>query len=293
MTLLDKYLLQIYIEDVLIVEGAMPFATVNNLKMYYEIEGHGHPLILIGGYTSDLSSWDFVRSELAKHFQLLLFDNRGAGRTEVPNTKFTIDQMAEDTIALARHLDLKTPHILGHSMGGMIAQTMAYRFPESVGKAIFSSTSTKLPQTSVFLMDTTLELREQGLSSRMLSKVMMPWMLSNAFLANSALCEKFIERREQLKYFISLEGQKGQLEALRHFDSSSWYQKIKTPSLVICGDEDFTCPAKDSYLLEQGIDGAKIHVFKHLGHMVPLERVEELCTLVVNFLGMHDFAISK
>ncbi len=271
----------------------MPFATVNNLKMYYEIEGNGHPLILISGYTSDLSSWDFVRKELAKHFQLLLFDNRGAGRTEVPKGKFTIDQMAEDVIGLVHHLHLKRPHIMGHSMGGMIAQTIAYHYPESIGKAIFSSTSTKLPPTSISLMQTTLELREQGVSSKMLSKIMMPWMLSNAFLENEPLCEKFIERREQFKYPISLEGQIGQLNALKHFDSTSWYQRIKTPSLVICGDEDFTCPPKDSYLLEKGIAGAKLHVFKHLGHMAPLERVEELCTLVVDFLGTHDLAISK
>lgn len=271
----------------------MPYAIVNNLNMYYEMEGQGHPLILICGYTSDLSSWDFIRGELAKHFQLLLFDNRGAGRTQVPEGKFTIDQMAEDTIALARHLNLKRPHILGHSMGGMIAQMIAYRYPDFIGKAIFSSTSTKLPQTSVFLMDTTLEFREKGISSRMLSQIMMPWMLSNAFLASPVLCEKFIERREKFKYFISLEGQKGQLEALRHFDSTSWYRDIKTPSLVICGDEDLTCPSKDSYLLEKGIIGAKMHVFKHLGHMAPLERVEELCTLVVDFLGSYDLSVLK
>jgi 3-oxoadipate enol-lactonase len=262
----------------------MPYATVNHLKMYYEIEGEGHPLILIQGYTSDVTNWDLVRKELSRHFQLLLFDNRGAGRTECPNSEFTIDQMALDTIELSRYLGLKKPHVLGHSMGGMIAQRIAHQFLSEIGKTIFSHTRIKLPASSLALLDVNLELREAGLPSRMLTKIMMPWLLSNAFLGNRALCEEFVEKREQSKYPISLKGHKHQLDALKHFDSSSWYQKIRTKTLILCGDEDFLCPPQDSYLLEKGIVGAKIHVFKHLSHMSQFERPEEFCTVVCNFL---------
>lgn len=271
----------------------MPYATVNDLKMYYEIEGKGHPLILIQGYTSDLTNWDFVRKELSSHFQLLLFDNRGAGRTECPDSSFTMDQMALDTIALSRHLGLKKPHILGHSMGGMIAQTIAHYFPSEVGKTIFSQTRIKLTATSIALMDVNLELRELGLPSKMLTKNMMPWLLSNAFLENRALCEQFVERREEQKYPISLKGHKHQLNVLKHFDSSTWYQKIRTESLILCADEDLLCPPQDSYLMETGIPGAKIYVFKHLGHMSQFERPEEFCTVVCNFLESGSSLFSR
>jgi pimeloyl-ACP methyl ester carboxylesterase len=262
----------------------MPYATVNHLKMYYEIEGKGHPLILIQGYTSDLSSWDFVRRELSRHFQLLLFDNRGAGRTECPDSPFSIDQMALDTIELSRHLGLKKPHVLGHSMGGMIAQSIAFHYPSEVGKSIFSQTRIKLTASSISLMETLLELRESGLPSKMLTKIMMPWLLSNTFLGNRKLCEQFIERREQFKYPISLNGHKKQLVALKHFDSSSWYQKIRTETLILCGEEDLLCPPQDSYLLEKGIPSSKIYVFKHLGHMSQFERPEEFCSILLQFL---------
>lgn len=262
----------------------MPYATVNNLKMYYEIEGKGDPLILIQGYTSDLTNWDFVRKELSRHFQLLLFDNRGAGRTECPDSLFTIDQMALDTMELSRYLKLKNPHILGHSMGGMIAQRIAHQFSREIGKMIISQTRIKLTASSIALMNVHLELRESGLSSKWLTKIMMPWLLSNAFLANSSLCDQFIQRKEELKYPISLKGHKGQLHALKHFDSSDWYQKIRTKILILCGEEDLLCPPQDSYLMERGIPSAKIYVFKHLGHMSQLERPEEFCTVVCNFL---------
>ena len=126
-----------------------------------------------------------------------------------------MDQMALDTIELSRHLGLKKPHILGHSMGGMIAQSIAFHYPNEVGKTIFSQTRIKLTASSLSLMDVTLELRESGLPSKILTKIMMPWLMSNAFLENKQLCEQFIERREQLKYPISFNGNKKQLEALK------------------------------------------------------------------------------
>ena len=75
----------------------MPTRTVNGIRIYYEQEGRGKPLVLIAGYTCDLSVWSPIRSELARHYHLLMLDNRGSGRSDSPDTPYSIGQMAQDT----------------------------------------------------------------------------------------------------------------------------------------------------------------------------------------------------
>lgn len=263
----------------------MPFVSMPDIRLYYEIEGKGQPLVLIAGYTCDLTIWDPIREALARHFQLILFDNRGVGRTESQETSMTVEQMTNDTLHLIKHLQLFRPHILGHSLGAAIAQSMALLFPQEIGKTIFATPFLKIHPITAAFMQTVIHLREDGVSTRRQLEVIMPWIFSNRFMSNAKQCENFLQTEENPPYPLSLDHQKKQLEALLSFDSRKWYHRITTPTLVLCGDEDLVCPPQEALLLANTIPHAKLHVFQNMGHMAPIEESKECCDAVKHFLN--------
>lgn len=114
---------------------------VGDIKMAYYIRGEGSPLLMINGFLSTMSLWDpALIEELAKNYQLILFDNRGAGlSTDTKKDNTTMSQMADDTAALIKKLGYEKVNILAWSMGARIGQQLLIRYPDLVGKAVLCS----------------------------------------------------------------------------------------------------------------------------------------------------------
>jgi pimeloyl-ACP methyl ester carboxylesterase len=108
----------------------------NGYVSYYEEAGSGEPLVLICGLSADLTVWRLLLPELAKHFRVVSLDNRGAGRSSAPDEPYTIQGMADDAIALLDHLQIAAANVLGWSMGGVIAQSIALARPEMVKRLV-------------------------------------------------------------------------------------------------------------------------------------------------------------
>jgi 3-oxoadipate enol-lactonase len=121
----------------------MPYIKVNDIHMYYEVYGDGEPLLLIVGLATDISEWEGIIRWLSQKYQVLAFDNRGAGRTDKPDTPYSIEMMADDTVGLMQALGIQQAHILGISMGGRIALALALQHPKSVKKLVLVSTSAR------------------------------------------------------------------------------------------------------------------------------------------------------
>lgn len=114
----------------------MPTIRVNNINMYYKIHREGKPLVLIGGLGIDLSEPGSISHWLAQRYQVLTFDNRGAGRTSKPDMPYSIEMMASDTTELLDTLASERLSVLGISLGGRIALTLALQHPEKAEKLI-------------------------------------------------------------------------------------------------------------------------------------------------------------
>jgi 3-oxoadipate enol-lactonase len=119
----------------------MPSIRANEIEMYYEIHGEGEPLVLIAGLNSDHTLFRGIIPRLAEKYQVVAFDNRGVGLTNKPDIPYTIDMMADDTAGLLDALDIKQAHILGVSMGGRIAASLALRYPDRIKSLILVSTT--------------------------------------------------------------------------------------------------------------------------------------------------------
>ena len=263
----------------------MPRVSVDGVQLYYEQEGKGHPLVLISGYGCDSGFWQLIRKELARHFSLLMFDNRGMGRSDLPEDQWTIEQMADETIGLADALGIQKPHILGHSMGGAIAQAVAYRHGDRINKAVFAQTLLYPTPIGRWCSLASLHLLEDGIPAGRRAEVAVPWLFTNTTLESRRFVQGFVQVHEENPNPPSLDAIRGQYAALDKFDSRPWCSKITTPSLVLCGDQDLVCPPNQMYELAEKLPHGSLHVVPGCAHVAPVERPAEFCRIVKQFLA--------
>ena len=144
----------------------MPRAKVNDINIYYDVHGDGFPLVMVMGFLGNADCWDpRMLPVLADKFKVIVFDNRGAGRTDISAKEFSIKLFAEDTVGLMDVLKVPKAHVLGISMGGMIAQELALNYPERVEKLILASTFCGGPHS--MLIDTADLDRMSGLLEKL------------------------------------------------------------------------------------------------------------------------------
>jgi pimeloyl-ACP methyl ester carboxylesterase len=119
----------------------MPTAKIGDIQLYYEDYGQGPTLIMILGLGQDVATWSFQIGPLSKNVRLIIFDNRDAGQSSRCSENYTTETMARDILGLLDHLEIKDAHILGTSMGGMIAQHVALTAPARLDSLILASTT--------------------------------------------------------------------------------------------------------------------------------------------------------
>ncbi len=119
----------------------MPKALVNGINLYYEVHGRGEPLVLVAGMGADHRSWLPQMRPFKRHFSVITFDGRGIGKTDRPPGLYSFDTLAADVIGLLDHLSLDRAHVLGESLGGIVAQEVAIGYPRRVMKLILANSS--------------------------------------------------------------------------------------------------------------------------------------------------------
>ena len=119
----------------------MPLANIGDIQIYYEEYGEGQALIMILGIGQDTVTWEFQISEFSKHFRLILLDNRDSGKSSSCSEIYTTETMARDILGLMDHLGIARAHLLGTSMGSIIAQQVALIAPERVISLVLASTT--------------------------------------------------------------------------------------------------------------------------------------------------------
>lgn len=261
----------------------MPKIALNDIELYYEIHGTGKQLLLIAGFSCDCLFWTPILNALSQHFQVIIFDNRGVGRSSAPDIPYTIELMAQDTFALTQALQLRTPHILGHSMGGAIAQTLIHNHPHHFDKLILCNTFCKLSLNARLLENNILKMHQNKVPLSIIVDAIIPWIYSSSFLNKKGNLKFLQDLLLNPPYPQSLVGFKRQLEALIHFDSSSWITNILSPTLIISGGEDFIC-IKDFLELHKKIKNSKLFQFPMSGHISFVEETQHFIEQILLYL---------
>lgn len=261
----------------------MPKVRIHDIDLYYEIHGEGKQLLMIAGFSCDCLLWNPILTELSKHFQVIIFDNRGVGRSSAPDLPYSIKQMAEDTFGLINHLKLDKPHLLGHSMGGAIAQHLAYQHAEKFDQLILCNTFCKLNFAACLVEKNVLQMLQNNIPISLIVDTVIPWLYSSNFLKQS-------NNLEFIRYLLtnpahpqSVVGFKRQLEALTTFDSTAWVENIKTKTLIINGGEDLIC-LQNFMTLNEKIQHSQVFHFPHSGHVPFVEEKTLFTEQILQFL---------
>ena len=272
---------------------------VGDIDIYCEIKGAGFPLIMIQGIGSSLDWWDpRLIESLSKTFKLILFDNRGTGRSEISDKKCTMKLFADDTANLMEALGISKAYILGISMGGMIAQELALSYPQKVAKLILCSTGTQwcFSQEATRIFEAVTELSRENLIEMILAQKIASNFPSEfvrkrpfvVFLFASDFVRKHPNLVEHLfsraaKYPISKGVWNRQLNAIREFNSQERLKKIWVPTLIFHGRKDVEIPPKNAAILAEAIPHAKLVYLEESAHCL-MEENTELTTILTEFL---------
>lgn len=260
----------------------MAFASINGVKMYYEVHGEGYPLLLVPGYTCDSSYFLPVLDPLSKYFQVVVMDNRGVGQTQDDGAELSVEIFADDIMALADHLGLVKPHVIGQSMGGTIAQSVGIRYGERIGKLGVFVSSAKWRLAMLWGLKSHWEMRQQGMDLMTIIDAMLPWVYGEAFLADEEKVAWLRQAIVDIPHPQSLEDQIRQYQALVTFDARDEVSNIAVPTLIVNGREDLIAMPDESAFLHQQIKDSK-WVELPCGHAIHIEQTKAWCDLV------HDF----
>lgn len=266
----------------------MPFARVNGVNIHYEVYGRGEPLVMIMGLGGPGSGWIFQIRTFRKNYRVVIFDNRGVGKSSKPTEPYTIRTMADDTIGLMDHLGIDKAHIMGTSLGGMIAQELAIKYPDRLNKLILVCTTADTGDINDRVISQMgLEVGASGedlesLDLKDLQKVMGA-ITSLAF--NRRLFKMFIVPLFKLSLrFLGVKGIKGQIRAADAHSTTERLHEITAPTLVIVGTEDRIIPCISSEVLADKIPDAKLVKFDGGSHAFFIEMRGRFNQSVLDFL---------
>lgn len=261
----------------------MAFININGTEYYYQLHGSGEPLALISGYTCDHTLWLPILEPLAQHFQVLLFDNRGVGQTKDDGSPLTAELMADDLILLLRALGLKKAHIAGQSMGGTIAQSLAGRYGDELGKLILMVTTCKWRRAMLTGTEAMLDMRRKNVDPALIFKMILAWVFGEDFLQDPEKIAFIKNRRENNPYPQSLRDQERQYNVLRQFDGRENLSRIKNQTLVIQGKEDIVAMPYETKTLAKGISGST-WVECHGAHGGVADNALEVARVITEFI---------
>lgn len=260
----------------------MPTFTRNGFTTYYEEVGDGEPVVLICGLGADLQAWHFLAPELSKHWRVVTYDNRGAGRSDAPDEPYSITQMADDLDALLGHLAITKVAIIGWSMGGVIAQALAHSSPERVRQRVLLSTFIApddfLKAAISHWVDT-----HRAMPFELVARHLARMVFSPDFVNNSAAYESFIHVMLNNPYRQPDHGFFRQADALLSYRTDRNRVAPCVPTTVIVGEHDQLTPPYLSEQLTASIHGAHMQILPgaHLGFLEHPDRWAAAITLAL------------
>jgi 3-oxoadipate enol-lactonase len=259
----------------------MPFTTDHSTKIYWDETGHGDPLLLIMGLGYSHEMWHRTWPLMAHHFRTLVFDNRGVGKSEVPPGPYAVADMAADAAAVLDAAGVDRAHVYGISMGGMIAQEFAIRYPQRVRSLVLGCTGCggqnsipAAPNVLQVLLARATMTPEEG------AEAMVPY-IYDASTPRARIEEDLAIRR---RTFPTAAGYLAQMQGILAWTCFDRLGQIHAPTLIIHGETDQLVPPQNAEVLKQHIPGARLAMLPHASHIFTTDQPEESQSIVLDFL---------
>ena len=250
-------------------------ATVHtgDLGLWVEHRGHGPEVLLIAGLGDPVEAWQFQLDGLADSYHLIAFDNRGAGRSQLPDGPLSVTAMADDAAAVLRSLEVPTAHVAGFSSGSVIAAELALRHPELVRSLVLVSTWARPDAYLRNLFRSWRWMAELAPSERAFLEAFYLWVYTPRAHQDGTV-DKIIDEALAFAHPSSTEAIQRTIDALLAHETADRLWAITVPTLVLAGGLDAITPPRFGRQVAERITGARFEVLPDEAHQ-PFQEVPE------------------
>lgn len=276
----------------------MSFADINGIKLCYEIYGRENniPIILIHGFGAKKEFWNSQVGSLSKKFKVITFDIRGSGKSDRPNEPYTMEMFADDIKGLMDYLHLKKVHLIGRSLGGMIAQHFALKYPELLNKLVLITTNPGMPdeQGAEMLKKSYLE----GLKRLKEDPVKEFWQKSRVLYYKEFRKQMEANPKNKFHGIWSVEDRirestidpptpqdiENRVHAMAKHNTLERLSEIKNKTLLLAASHDRLTPRSSMVEMYKRIPNSTLKIIEKTGHFMTLSRAPEINKIIIDFL---------
>ncbi len=254
----------------------------NTIEINYELSGKkGAPVVVLGhSLASSLVMWNPQMDALNPHFQVLRYDMRGHGKSEVTSGPYTLELLADDVVGLLDALKIDRVHYVGLSIGGMIGQSLAYHYGHRLRSLALCDTASIIPQEAQPIwqerIDKTLD---KGMASQV-DETMARWFTPSFLKQNPPMLD--LIRKQILATPVA--GYLGCAEAIRRLNYLDRLSKIEMPTLIMVGEDDPGTPVSASRAIHERISNSKLVILPSARHLSNIEQTQAFNSVLLEFL---------
>ena len=253
---------------------------LNGIEVNYVIEGSGPWLTMSHSLASNLTMWDEQAAVLRRRFQVVRYDTRGHGQTSAPPGPYTLDQLAEDAHALFAALGINETHWVGLSMGGMIGETCALKYPGVFLSMVLADTTSRRPPGAEQMWGERIRLAQEKGMAALVDSTLERW-----FTAPYRNARKDVMARigEHIRT-TPVAGYAGCSQAIADIDLMDRLKEIKCPVLIMVGEEDHGTPPEMARQIHENLPGSELLIIASAAHFSNVEQPEVFNQAMLGFL---------
>jgi pimeloyl-ACP methyl ester carboxylesterase len=249
----------------------MPSIFVNAHSFYYEEMGEqGEPLVFLSGLGGDHRAFSLAQRHFGAAYRTLAFDARDAGRSDRARSTYTTADMADDVAGWLETIDVPAAHVLGQSLGGLVAQELALRHPRCVKSLMLVSSHAGSNEWRRAVIDSWVLLHRQ-MSISHFTKAVLPWLVAPAYYQHLSQIDGLIRFAERNPWPQDAEAFARQARAATGHDTRSRLGRVEVPSLVLVGENDLVNPPRVAAELANLLPNGRLVVMPDVGHMPHIE----------------------
>ena len=265
-----------------------PIFEYEDIEINYLKRGKGSPLLMLQGLGQTIDSWTFQIPYFKRKMMVIALDNRGVGESSRPNYSYTMEMFVEETKALLDYLDINEKvHLIGVSMGGMIAQNFVLKYPEKVKTLILLATSAKMDPYPLIEEYKLLEKRDVEDAY----KKKLELMFSDSFIENVKNDEKLndlLKKKLVIESTTTIQDYINRGAAIAGHDTHNDLQKITIPTLIMAGTKDKIVPFKESEYLHAKIPNSTLISLENYGHgSLLVEEAQKINEMIWDFIKTY------
>lgn len=260
---------------------------VNGVEHACRFDGpeDGHVVMMSNSLMSDHTMWDITVPALADRYRVLRYDTRGHGRSGTTPGPYSIAMLADDAVGLLDALGIQRAHIVGLSMGGMIAQQIGARFPERAYSLSLCDTASEMPPRSIWEERFAIALT-QGMAG-LVDSTIQRWFTA-PFIARNP---QPVEKVRQMILSTPVEGFIACGSAVRDMAQTTMLLKVKAPTLIIVGRHDPGCTVEQATVIHRIIDGSEMVILEDAAHLSNIEQPQAFNNALRAFINRIDDAL--